>query len=86
MPILGEKSGRLRSNNLRLRDTIQQLRGYIEQKNYAYAESRFYDLMRLMKRVSDFGLLEEAESIAAIYLKWIDEHKLDTGGYRPGRF
>ncbi len=86
MPVLSEKTGRLRSNNLGLRDTIQQLRGYIEQKNYSYAESRFYDLMRQMKRVNDYGLLEEAESIAASYLKWIDEHKLETGGYKPGRF
>ncbi len=86
VPILGEKSGRLRSSNLRLQETIQQLRGCIEQKNFDSAEDQFFDLLDQMKLVNDSGLLEEAEEVAAAYLKWIDKHKLETGGYKPERF
>lgn len=85
-PLLDERSGRERSNELRLRDTIQQLRGYMSQKNYSEAESKFYDITREMKRVRDLGLLEEAQAVAAAFLGWIDEYRLRTGGYKPDTF
>jgi hypothetical protein len=85
-PIPEKKGGRLRANILRLRETIQELRGCIEQKNFDSADDLFRDLLDEMKLVNDSGLLEDAELVADTYLKWINKHRLDAGGYKPERF
>ncbi len=67
-PISKGKSGRDLSNELKLRETFQTLRGCITAGNYVGAEYRFNDLTDQVQSVRDSTLLEEARVLAVEYL------------------